>query len=443
MDPPPTSFSGRRRSSVIDPNTPLPTTSASPTPRKASTWDSPTSSTTASTASDISSRRASESVEAPASGYPTPDAQSIATRKASAWDNDNDNNVMRSTRASVSEIAQRRATALDRPPWDAFAGEPPGYEDSTWRWMSEIVNMTSGTSPVPPSCNGPTSERNRVFYGGSINYIFENYNDQNLAVTDVEAIMYAYGVTNAEVILNRIDPQKSGTININSQNNQILVDSAINFSPPNEPLTNLRHASKCFQQNLLSPIHFAAYIIDVVKGRYLGNEPRFMILGIYSILGVLEGSKNRELTTKDVETFARLWKVNHSDEAQDLIDMIEDDQNGTISCWELYNLLYRRNVFGKQRIQMFDTLGQQNMSMFFPLMDKDEDGFLSSADLCSFASIFGRYPSDESIDRVTSKLDMDGDSKISLEDFSRAMAPVFDGITWEFWLVAILVTLEL
>ncbi|KAL2931564.1 CCA-adding enzyme [Bienertia sinuspersici] len=30
------------------------------------------------------------------------------------------------------------------------------------------------------------------------------------------------------------------------------------------------------------------------------------------------GSKNRELTTKDVETFARLWKVNNSDEAQDL-----------------------------------------------------------------------------------------------------------------------------
>ncbi|KAL2931565.1 Calmodulin-2 [Bienertia sinuspersici] len=118
--------------------------------------------------------------------------------------------------------------------------------------------------------------------------------------------------------------------------------------------------------------------------------------------------------------------------------MIKDDQNGTISCWGLYNLLYRRNVFGKQRIQMFDTLGQQKMSMFFPLMDKDEDGFLSSADLRSFASIFGRYPSDESIDRVTSKLDMDGDSKISLEDFSRAMTPVFDGITWEFWLVAIL-----
>uniref|UniRef100_A0A803M223 EF-hand domain-containing protein n=1 Tax=Chenopodium quinoa TaxID=63459 RepID=A0A803M223_CHEQI len=158
---------------------------------------------------------------------------------------------------------------------------------------------------------------------------------------------------------------------------------------------------------------------------------------------IVRGSTKRELTTKDVEKFTRLWKVNNSEEVQDLMNMIKDDRNGSISCWDFYNLLCRRNMFGKQRIEMFDTQGQQNTSMFFPLMDKDEDGFLSSMDLRSFAAIFGRYPSDEAIDRVIRKLDIDGDGKISLQDFRGTMGPILDGMAWEFWLVAILLTFQL
>lgn len=168
-----------------------------------------------------------------------------------------------------------------------------------------------------------------------------------------------------------------------------------------------------------------------------------MILGIYSILGVLEGSTNRKFTTKDVTKFTRLWKVINFHEAEDLINIIKDDYNGDISCSSFYNLLYCRSYSGKQRIRMFDTLEQQNPSLFFPLIDKDEDGFLSYADLRSFAAIFGRFPLEEAIDRLTRKLDMDGDGKINIDDFRRTMAPIFDGMTWEFWLVAILLTFEL
>ncbi|XP_021719649.1 uncharacterized protein LOC110687322 [Chenopodium quinoa] len=442
MDHPPTSFSGRRRSSVIDPNAPPSiTSSASPTPRRSSAWDTTPMQSIAPTASDISSRRASEATEASSNS----DAVNIAARKASAWDDEDSTASMSgTTRGSISDIAGRRATALDRPPWDVFSGAPLGNEGSTWGWMSEILAMTSGTG-LPPSGVGPTSERIRVYYTGNVNYILETHNEQSLAIANVEAIMYAYGIDKAcaKDILSKVDPRKSGIFNVNSQTKQILVSSTINFSPPKEPLSNLRQASKCFRKNLLSPLHFAAYILDVLKGRYIGNDPRFMILGMYSIFGVLEGSTKRDFTTKDVEKFAGLWKVNNSDQVQDLINMIKDDHNGSISCLDFYNLLYRRNIFGKQRIEMFDTQGHQNPSMFFPLMDKDEDGFLSSMDLRSFAAIFGRYPSDEAVDRVIRKLDVDGDGKISLEDFRGAMGPNLDGMAWEFWLVAILLTFEL
>ncbi|KNA15067.1 hypothetical protein SOVF_101580 [Spinacia oleracea] len=518
MNPPPTSFSGRRRSSVIDVNTPPILTSASPAPRKSSVCDSPPRQYAAPTTDDggsaenIATRKASvwddntnTASRSTDSGYgaqpgnegsttlgwitgtelvssPTSydisstidhgssaSAENIATRKASAWDDNTGTGSMNSTRASVTGIAGRRSTAcddddtctastrrasvtgiagrrstaLDRPPWDLFSGAPPSNEGSTWDWMSEIVSMISNTNG---DGDGLSSDKNRVYYVGNMNHVFETHNDQkSLAIVDVETIMYAYGVDKAcvEEIFSKIDPKKSGIFNINSNNKQILVASIMNFSSPKEPLVNLRHASKCFRNNLLSPLHFAGYIIDVLRGRCIGNEPHFMILGMYSILGVLQGSTNRGLTTKDVEKFVSLWKVNNSDEAQDLISMIKDDHNGTISCWSFYNLLYRRNMFGKQRIEVFDIQGKQKSSMFFPLIDKDQDGFLSSADLSSFAATFGRYPSDEAIDRVTRKLDMDGDGKINVEDFCVAMELVLDGMAWEFWLVAILLTFEL
>lgn len=108
-----------------------------------------------------------------------------------------------------------------------------------------------------------------------MNHVFETHNDQkSLAIVDVETIMYAYGVDKAcvEEIFSKIDPKKSGIFNINSNNKQILVASIMNFSSPKEPLVNLRHASKCFRNNLLSPLHFAGYIIDVLRGRCIGEE---------------------------------------------------------------------------------------------------------------------------------------------------------------------------
>ncbi|KAL2931561.1 Calmodulin [Bienertia sinuspersici] len=292
--------------------------------------------------------------------------------------------------------------------------------------------------------NDGASDRNRKFYAGNINYIFDIHNEKDLAMADIEAIMYVYGVENASAmeIVKYIQPKRRGIWNMNSCNKDILLAKTIKFTDMKEPLCILRHGSKCYQENLLSPVHFVGYIIHVLKQRYVDFETRFMILGMPSILGVLEGSTSRGLTTKDVETFVRLWKVTKPEEAKGLINLI-NDYDGNISCWRFYNLLYQQDMFGKQQIEMFDTQGQQNPSMFFTLIDKDGDGFLSPSDFRSFADIFGLSLSDQSIERVTRKFDMDGDGQISLEDFGGAMKTILDGITWEFWLVTILITLDL
>ncbi|KNA15070.1 hypothetical protein SOVF_101600 [Spinacia oleracea] len=400
--------------------------SASPAPRNASTWDSFGGPSLYPLASDISGRRPSEYM-----GYSTSQplknsnkASNISARKVAAWN------------ASTT-------AAIHLPRWDAFGDALPVYRGASyWSWLAKTFAMdfATGDNTTPVGIN-------RAFYTGNINYIYEFRKGKRLAMADIEAIMYIYGVenTSAQDIVKNIDPKKRGIFDLNSHNKQIVLASTINFSLAKEPdLCQLRHASKCYQDELLSPLHYACYIQEVLKGKYLGSEPRFMMLGMYSVLGVLEGSTDRELTTKDVEKFVRLWKVRDSCETQGLINTVKDDYNGTISCSSFYYLLYHKILYGKQCIHMFDTLGEQKPSMFFLLMDKDEDGFLSLTDLRSFAAIFGRYPSDEAIDRVTRKLDIDGDGKvISLEDFHEAMEPILDGLTWEFWLVAILITLEL
>lgn len=281
---------------------------------------------------------------------------------------------------------------------------------------------------------------------GNLDYIFDNFDGQTLAMENLKAVMYTYGVEagSVEDITKKIDPGMHGIFSINAHNKQILLATNMSFSYPRDPLDNLRQASKCFQQNLLAPLHFAGYIFDIlIESGCLGGVPPFMILGMYGILGILGGSSSHLLTTEDAETFISMWKVLNLDEAQDLKNIIDDDQNGSISAYGFYNLLYRRNVFGKQRIDIFDTLGPHDPSLFFPLMDKDKDGFLLPADLQTFATTFGRAPTNEAIDRVTRKLDFDGDGKINCEDFRRAMIRALEGMTWEFWLVAILLTLEL
>ncbi|CAO2842601.1 unnamed protein product [Amaranthus hypochondriacus] len=360
--------------------------STSPAPRYASMWDSILRSSNGiyPVASDIAARIASvNSCYSTSTSSDDSDYENIAARKASIWGPNN--KIMGMTTSGITPV-----------------GTP-----------TRALSMTSG---------------------------------QRLAVGDIEVIMYIYGVVNnrAVEIVKKIDPTRSGSFKVNSQNKMIMLASTIIFCDMKDPLSNLRHASKCFQDNLLSPLHFAAYISQALTGSYLGQGAPFMMVGMDSILGILRGSSNRLLGTRDVKTFTNLWSIRNPKEAQHLITLISDDYNGHISCKEFYNLLYCPNLTGKQRIdQITDTLSQQNPSMFFILMDKDEDGFLSSADLRSFAAIFDRCPTDEAVDRATRRLDKDGDGKISLDDFCRAMAPILDGMTWDFWLVAILLTLEL
>ncbi|GGK97092.1 hypothetical protein Sme01_35450 [Sphaerisporangium melleum] len=58
----------------------------------------------------------------------------------------------------------------------------------------------------------------------------------------------------------------------------------------------------------------------------------------------------------------------------------------------------------------------------FDLVDADKDGLISAGELQRLMDVLGQPVSPEAAQAAVQKLDLDGDGRISLEEFSRYLA---------------------
>jgi calmodulin len=92
---------------------------------------------------------------------------------------------------------------------------------------------------------------------------------------------------------------------------------------------------------------------------------------------------------------------------QDMINEVDADGNGTIDFPEFLNLMARK---------MKDTDSEEELKEALRVFDKDQNGFISTAELRHVMTNLG-----EEVDEMVREADVDGDGQINYDEFVKVM----------------------
>ncbi|XP_062207196.1 calmodulin-2/4-like [Phragmites australis] len=122
---------------------------------------------------------------------------------------------------------------------------------------------------------------------------------------------------------------------------------------------------------------------------------------------------NGYISTKELGTVMRSLGQNPTEaELQDMINEVDADGNDTIDLQEFLNLMARK---------MKDTDSEEELKEAFRVFDKDQNGFISAAELRHVMSNLGEKLTDEEVDEMVREADVDGDGRINYEEFVKVM----------------------
>ena len=99
-------------------------------------------------------------------------------------------------------------------------------------------------------------------------------------------------------------------------------------------------------------------------------------------------------------------------ELHDMINEVDADGNGTIEFPEFLNLMARK---------MKDRDPEEELKEAFRMFDKDQNGFISAADLSHTMTNLGEKLTDEEVEEMIREADVDGDGQMNYEEFVKVM----------------------
>ncbi|XP_041027211.1 calmodulin-2/4-like isoform X1 [Juglans microcarpa x Juglans regia] len=119
------------------------------------------------------------------------------------------------------------------------------------------------------------------------------------------------------------------------------------------------------------------------------------------------------ITAKDIGFVMRSLGMNPIEaKLQDIINDVDADGDGTIDFNEFQYLMAKK---------MKDTDSKETLNVAFQVFDKDQNGFISAAELRDVMTNFGEKLTDEEVDEMIREADVDGDGQISYEEFVKVM----------------------
>ena len=99
-------------------------------------------------------------------------------------------------------------------------------------------------------------------------------------------------------------------------------------------------------------------------------------------------------------------------ELQDMVKEVDVDGSGTIEFSEFLNLMARK---------MKDSDSEEQLKEAFRVFDKDQNGFISAAELRKVLTNLGEKLTDDEIVEMIREADADGDGQINYKEFVKVM----------------------
>ncbi|KAK8924189.1 hypothetical protein KSP39_PZI019645 [Platanthera zijinensis] len=103
------------------------------------------------------------------------------------------------------------------------------------------------------------------------------------------------------------------------------------------------------------------------------------------------------------------------EELQDMINEVDINGNGTIEFGEFLSLMARK---------IKETDAEEELKEAFKVFDKDQNGYISAAELRNVMINLGEKLTDEEVDQMIREADLDGDGQVNYEEFVRMMMAV-------------------
>merc|ERR1712183_240382 len=154
-------------------------------------------------------------------------------------------------------------------------------------------------------------------------------------------------------------------------------------------------------------------IITMSGPENMVDTPEEKIAQFKEAFALFDADGNGAITTEELGTVLRSLGQDPTEaELKDMIGEVDEDKSGKIEFPEFLVMMARK-------AKAVDT--SEELAEAFKIFDKDGSGFIDAKELKNVMEGLGEDLTDEEIDEMVKEADLNGDGKISYDEFVKMM----------------------